>query len=81
VPSVHPEALPPRRIANDFRKLVASGGVLRVAGEAREDPSMLLSLGYTPKHAISLLGNRFFLTNARRSQAARFFVAHVVPLS
>jgi hypothetical protein len=42
---------------------------------------MLLSLGYTPKHAISLLGNRFFLAKAHRSQAVRFFVAYVVPLS
>lgn len=53
--------------------------MLRVAGEARDDPAMLLSLGYTPKHAISLFGNRFFLTNARRNQAVRFFVAYVVP--
>lgn len=79
VPSVQPEALPPRRVANEFRKLVAPKGVLRVAGEAGSDPSSLLSLGYTPRHSISLFGNRFFLTNARRSRAVRFFVAYVMP--
>jgi hypothetical protein len=35
-------------------------------------------LGYTPKHAISLFGTRFLLTNALHNPALRFMVAYVV---
>ncbi len=53
--------------------------MLRVGGESRDDPRSLLSRGYTPKHVISLFGYRFFLTNPRKNEAVRFFVAYVVP--
>ena len=78
VPSVVPADLTPRQVAHEFRKLVASGVKIRPVGEAKDDPSSLLSLGYVPKFTFSLFGTRFYLTNVRQNPALRFFVAYVV---
>lgn len=51
---------------------------MRVAGEARDDPWRLLSLGYTPKYRLELFDTKFFLTDARQNPQLRFFVAYVV---
>ena len=81
VPSVSPEDVAPRRIAKEFRELVDSGAKIRAVGEAKERPEQLLSLGYTPKHAISLFDTRFYLTNVLHNPALRFFVVYVVQRS
>jgi hypothetical protein len=78
VPSVAPADRTPRQVAQEFHKLLDSGAKLRPAGEAKDDPTRLLSLGYTPKYEISLFDTRFFLTNVRQNPALRFFVAYVV---
>lgn len=78
VPSVAPADRTPRQVAQEFHKLLDSGAKLRPAGEAKDDPTGLLSSGYTPKYEISLFDTRFFLTNVRQNPALRFFVAYVV---
>lgn len=78
VPSVAPADRTPRRVAQEFQKLIDSGATLRPAGEAKDDPTGLLSSGYRPKYEISLFDTRFFLTNVRQNPALRFFVAYVV---
>lgn len=78
VPSVAPADLTPRQVAAEFRKLLRSGAKIHAAGEAKENPEDLLSLGYTPKHAISLFDTRFYLTNPLQNPALRFLVAYVV---
>ena len=77
-PSVQPDDLTPRQVAGEFRKLIAAGATIRAAGEAKDEPEQLLSMGYTPKHAISLFDTRFYLTNALHNPALRFLVAYVV---
>jgi hypothetical protein len=79
VPSVDLSDSSPGQVAREFRKLIDSGGRIRAAGEAKNDPLRLLSAGYTPKHALSLFGTRFYLTNVRKNPAIRFVVAYVVP--
>ena len=81
VPSVTPAELTPRQVAAELRKLLDSGAKMRAAGEAKDNPEELLSLGYTPKHAISLFGTRFYLTNPLQNPALRFLVAYVVQRS
>jgi len=78
VPSVEPAALTPKRVGREFRKLLDSGAQIRAAGEAKDNPTELLSLGYTPKFEVSLFDTRFFLTSVRQNPAVRFFVAYVV---
>lgn len=78
VPSVELASETPRRVADDFRKLIDSGAKIRAAGEAKQDPAQLLSLGYTPKYELSLFDTRFFFTNVRKNPAIRFMVAYVV---
>jgi hypothetical protein len=78
VPSVDPSDLSPRQVARKFRKLIDSGARIRAAGEARDDPTELLSLGYTPRYEVALFDTHFYLTNALQNPALRFFVGYVV---
>ncbi len=78
VPSAKPADLSPRQVARSFRELVDAGAKVRAAGEAKDDPTVLFSLGYTPKHEVSLFDTRFYLTNVLQNPALRFFVAYVV---
>lgn len=75
--NVAPDARNPRQIAARFRALVQRGALLRPAGTAREDPLALLSAGYTPRYRVDLFDTSFFLTNLRREDQFRFFVAYV----
>ena len=77
-PSVAPSELTTRQVAQKFRKLVDSGAKILPAGEARDNPTGLLSAGYTPKYHLSLFDTQFYLTNVRQNPALRFFVAYVV---
>ncbi len=78
VPSAKPADLSPRQVARSFRELVDAGAKVRAAGEAKDDPTVLFSLGYTPKHEVSLFDTRFYLTNVLQNPALRFFVAYVM---
>ncbi len=77
VPSAEPADLSSRQVARDFHRLVDSGARIRAAGEAKDDPTVLLSSGYTPKHEVSLFDTRFYLTNVLQNPALRYFVAYV----
>ena len=79
IKSVKPDDHPPATVARGFRRLVERGARIAVAGSAREDVTRLLSIGYTPKHRVELFGSVFFLTNQRREDEFRFFVAYVLP--
>ncbi len=77
-PSARPSEVPPRRVAREFRALLASGAVLRPAGAARKRPAVLLARGYAPRHKIELFDTTFYLTDARQNPDIRFFVAYLV---
>jgi hypothetical protein len=78
VPSPACLAQSPRATARQFRRLLDGGVELRVEGRLRRQPRRLLSLGYTPKHAIELFDTTFFLTDSLQNYYLRFFVAYVV---
>lgn len=78
IASVEPSPLSPRQVARNFHTLIDSGARFRAAGEAKDDPTRLLSPRYTPKHEIALFDTRFYLTNALQNPALRFMVAYVV---
>jgi hypothetical protein len=78
VPSVSPADATPRQVAHEFRRRVDDGMPIRPAGEARSDPSRLLSLGYTPRYRIALFDTTYYLTRVRQNDDIRFFVAYVV---
>jgi hypothetical protein len=77
-PSVAPADLSPAKVSRSFRQLVESGVKIRAAGEAKSDPMLLLSSGYTPRHQIDLFDTRFYFSNVLQNPALRFFVAYVV---
>ena len=79
VPSVEPAALSPRQVAQEFRRLLHSGARLCVAGEARDEPTTLLSAGYTPCYKIELFDTVYYLSKVRQNPDIRFFVAYVIP--
>ena len=70
--------LSPGQVAREFRNLLEEGARLKVVGSAREDPTSLLSLGYTPRYKLELFGATFYLTNLREDDNFRFFVAYVL---
>ncbi len=78
IASVEPDPRGAVQIANEFKRLVASGTPIRCVGAARDRPERLLTLGYTPKARIDLFGTTFYLTHARQNPDLRFFVAYVV---
>jgi hypothetical protein len=78
VPSVARAPLGPAQVDREFRRLLAGGVRLHVAGRLRHHPRRLLSLGYTPKHRIDLFDTRYYLTRPRQNYYLRFFVAYVV---
>ncbi len=78
VPDAEPSERTPRQVRDAFRRALAAGMRLRVAGEAREDPESLLDLGYTPRFHLVLFDTEFYLANLRQNEDIRFFVAYVV---
>jgi len=77
--SVTPCPMTPRAVAREFDALLEAGAEMKPAGEARNDPGVLLESGYVPRLKIELFGTRFYLARARKNPAVRFFVAYVVP--
>ena len=78
VPSAPCSDLGSRRTEREFRRLVDAGVEIRPAGKARRNPHRLLSLGYSPKHAIELFDTTYYLTNAFQNYFLRFFVAYII---
>lgn len=68
----------PRAIEREFRSLLEGGARLRCAGEAKDDPESLLTLGYSPRYKLSLFDTTIYLANVRQNPDLRFFVAYVV---
>lgn len=79
IPSVTPSGQTPREVDREFRRLLADGAVIRAAGRARKRPRRLLTLGYTPKHKLTLFDTVVYLSNIRQNPELRFFVAYVLP--
>lgn len=78
VPSVVPAELTPRQLAHEFRGWLANGARLLPAGEAKDDPGILLRRGYGPRHRLDLFDARFYLAGPRQNPAIRYFVAYVM---
>ncbi len=78
VPSPVPAPLAPREVRREFRERSDGGRRLRPAGEARCDPTQLLSRAYTPAYKVELFDVVFYLTDVRQNDTVRFFVAYVV---
>ena len=75
-----PDALTPREVAAELRRLLDDGARLRVAGEARSDPAALLRK-YRPAHRIDLFDTAYYLSEPRQNPELRFFVAYVVQVN
>jgi hypothetical protein len=78
VPSAVCAELTPRQVEREFRRLLEDGLAIRPAGKAKRHPLRLLSLGYSPKHAIRLFDTTYYLTNSFQNYFLRFFIAYVV---
>jgi len=72
-PSARPSTLTPQQVAREFRRLIDSGTPMRCAGDARDNPEILLSSGYTPKYRADLFDTRYYLTNVRQNPDIRFY--------
>ena len=68
-----------RRVATDFKRMLATSYRLRVDGQAKRAPGRLLESGYTPKYEIELFGTRYFLCNQRDSEGLKVMPAYVLP--
>jgi hypothetical protein len=77
VRGVLPSDMTTRQVEREFRKLIGQGVRIRPAGRAKDDPSSLLSMGYTPKHKVRLFEATYYLTNFRYDINFAFFVAYV----
>lgn len=74
---VDPVPLTAAKIRAEFKQLVADGGRVLPAGEARGRPELLAR--YLPCCRIDLFEHRFYLCRPRKNPSVRFFVAYVVP--
>jgi len=57
--------------------LLAAGAKLLPAGSSRRRPRRLLSLGYVPRHRVSLFNASYWLCALRQNADIRFYVAYV----
>ena len=78
VSGILPSDMTARQVEHEFRKLIGQGVRIRPAGRAKEDPSSLLSRGYTPKHKLQFFDATCYLTNFRYDINFAFFVAYVL---
>lgn len=79
IPNVVADALTPRQVGAEFRRILDAGHQLRVDGQAQSDPEKLLRIGYTPKYKIELFGTRFFLCNRRNAEGLKVMPGYVMP--
>ena len=78
VPSVHPSPRSPGQVRREFEARLSAGAKLRSSGSTRRNPRRLLSLGYTPKHKVTLFDTTFYLSNPRQNEDIRFLVGYLV---
>ncbi len=78
VTGIRPCELTKAQVAREFRALIDHGARIRPSGRARAKPSLLLSLGYVPRHRLRLFDTLYYLTDLRYYEDARFFVAYVL---
>jgi hypothetical protein len=78
VSGVLPSDMTARQVEHEFRGLIGQGVRIRPAGRAKDDPSSLLSRGYTPKHKLRLFDATYYLTNFRYDINFAFFVSYVL---
>ena len=76
VPSVVPDALPPRTVVRELRALVEGGARLLPAGTAKDDPLALLDRD-PPRSRLSLFDVTYYLTGRRYDQDIGFLVGYV----
>jgi hypothetical protein len=79
VTGVGPAPASPRQVAAELKALVAGGAELRPAGQAADDPELLLGARYRPRHRVDLFGTRFYLASYRYEEGLNFMPAFVVP--
>jgi hypothetical protein len=67
----------PRAVAAELRALIDAGAELRPAGEAADDPSVLLQRRYLPTHRIELFDATYYVTDPRQDDDLGFVVGYV----
>ena len=77
VVGIRPETKSARAIAAEFRALAKGGQGLRAVGEAKADPSALLTGRYVPGHRVDLFDATYYLTNFFYDEGLNFLVAYV----
>ena len=75
---VVPSDLTPRQVSREFRQLLERGASIVAAGNVREDPTSLLSLGYVPRHKLQEFDTTFYLVDPRRNDDFGFFVVYIL---
>lgn len=77
VEDVQLDPRPPRAVTREFRELVRGGARLRPAGEAREEPELLLEPSYVPRYRFDLFRASYWVTGYRWDENINFVVAYV----
>lgn len=78
VSGVMPSDLTRTQVARRFRALLEAGARLKPAGRAKDDPEVLLSRRYTPRHTVELFDTTYFLADYLYDDALGFFLGYVV---
>lgn len=78
VENISPQEKSPYRVDKEFRRLLDSGVKLRADGQAKANPTSLLSKGYSPKYEILLFGTRYFLCNQRDAHGLKVIPGYVL---
>ena len=78
IPDVDVADLTPREVGQRFRRLLSDDHELRVYGQAKADPNVLLKR-YQPKYMIELFGTHFFLCDLRHSHDLKLMPAYILP--
>lgn len=78
VTGVMPEDRSPGQVVRYFRALLDGGAELKPAGQARDDPEILLTSRYLPRHEVALFDATLLLTDYLFDDALGFMVGFVV---
>jgi len=69
---------PASAIVSDFKQLLESGYQLQLHGQAKYRANGYLLRTRPPRHKVELFGTQYFLSDIRRDDGFRFFVAYLV---
>ncbi len=78
VGNVDPDPRSVSAVAAEFRRLLADGYSLRLQGLAKYKPSGYLTRTRAPRHKVELFGVSYYLSDIRRDDGFRFYVAYIV---